>query len=254
MEVLRYLDRVDGSAASRWHRRLDPFLPFIRFDYGRPAKGHNYFELQSADRDSITGAIADVIALLERRQTQYAAASSPSDYDWAYRAGIAARQVDSYLRQLPTASRPFAEELVEYNEADDLRDRFQADNAQWIIQREAPSAKIILFAHSDHLSKSPIAQRWKILKPSGRNSPDERVLLRHGAGTYLESRYKQQLIAIGNFVGHGTIGCAGYSELIAPSPPDTLAGTLGSVDTQTTYSIYGMFLARPRSGSTVQDP
>jgi erythromycin esterase-like protein len=124
VEVLKYLARVDNAAAAAFHARLDSFWPNIRVGFRRsPDAPPGYERLSQAERDALTAAIGDLIILLERREAQYTAASTGSDYEWAYRAAIGARQVDGWLRQIPLRWQPSSELPRFLAVATDVRDR-----------------------------------------------------------------------------------------------------------------------------------
>jgi erythromycin esterase len=215
-EVLAYLERVDPAAAAAFHSRLDSLLPDVRLD---PANqdSRQYPRLSAAERDVLTGAVADLVALLERREARYTAASSPVDYQWAHRNVLGARAVDSWLRQIPIGWKPSAG-MSFFLEATDIRDRAQADNVGWILDRLGPGAKLLIFASRYHISTTPV----KTSLAAG--GPGNAV-----AGTYLRRRLGSRLVTIGNLIGKGAFGCAGFSATIDPSPPESVDGTIGAL-------------------------
>lgn len=227
-EILLYLARVDSVANTAFRARIDSFLPSIRFDFHRPADTPGYDRLCPADRDALTATVADLVALFERNEHKYAAASTYDDYEWAYRAAIGARQVDSWLRQVPVGWKPLSgpithpfKETEFLSVAADVRDRAQADNLKWIIQREG---KVLIFAHRYHLSMTPVNANWL-----GQSS--QQVM-----GTYLKRHFGGQLMTVGNLIGGGEIECAGrrccdgIKQTLGTAPAESLemlAGELG---------------------------
>jgi len=216
-EVLKYLAKVDSAVATGFQTRLSTLVPRVHFDPGKN-DGQGYQALTAAERDTVTAAIDDLVTLLERKEAVYSAAGSANDYEWAYRAAIGARQVDNWLRQMPAGTA--AIDLSKYmSMATDVRDRGQADNLGWIIQREGPQGKVLVFASRYHLSSVPI----KMGKWTGKSEEQAQQV----AGTYLRRRLGDRLFTIGNLVGGGAFGCAGFSMTLKPMPPESIDGLAG---------------------------
>jgi erythromycin esterase len=211
LATLAYLTKVDRHAAETFHARLDAFLGMLRFDFQRSSNRNGYDSLTVAERDTLTSAISDLIALLERQEAPYAIRSSVTDYEWAYRAAIGARQTDGWLRQIPAdwrrAAGPvkFPSKETEFvAEATEVRDRGQADNLDWIIRREGADGKVLVYASRFHLSSAPVVTAWS-------GSREQQV-----AGTYLRRRLAKKLISIGNLVGEGEVNLEGVKHFLAP--------------------------------------
>lgn len=107
------------------------------------------------------------------------------------RTAIAARQADDWLRLLPQGwglediqagnRAPYADGLR-------VRDRAQADNIRWILDREGPDSRILVFAANLHTVAAPMT----IAAISGDEEPP--VV----AGTYLERWLGDDYFPIGN--------------------------------------------------------
>jgi erythromycin esterase len=200
VQVLRYLRVVDPPQSRAFDRRIEPFLKSIRLDLS-PAPGDPaYYKLTEVERDKLTAAISDLVVLLERCQQKYIDVSSIGDYEWGYRAAIGARQADTWLRQMPIGWRPSTKNFGFFFVASDVRDRAQADNLAWAIKEEGPLGKVLIFAHSMHLSMASIEANSHLLRNS---SP----IRQEPAGTYLRGRLGYRLLTIGNVVGTGRVDC-----------------------------------------------
>jgi erythromycin esterase len=196
-ESLAYLPRVDGAAAERWAGQ-----PF-------PESVAAYLRMRQSDKDALTAMIAGLIAAMECHEAQYINASTPSEYEWNYRAAIGARQVDDWLRircaagegsdAAPGALSGAA--LSAALRAEESRDRVQADNLEWILRQEGPQGKVLVFGHRFHLSRAPVT---RCLLGEATEVPH------YSAGTYLKRRFGEQLITIGLLVGES--GAARTSE------------------------------------------
>jgi erythromycin esterase len=222
VELLRYLNGVDPSAAARFHQTMDAFLPDIRLDCSYATDGPRYTRLKQPDRDALTAAIADLVSLIERKEAEYSAASSADDYEWAYRAAIGARQIDGWLRHVPTGWQPSGAQF-KYSEEEsrffcaalDTRDRAQADNLDWIVRREGPDGKVLVYASRFHIS----ASTFKL------SSSQQQT-----AGTYLRTRFGDRLVTIGNLIGEGECGDGEDGRVaIGRAGPDTIDGVAGEL-------------------------
>jgi erythromycin esterase len=223
-EALKYVDRVDSTASAAFHARLDPLLPSLRFDLYRPMEGPSYGRLSQAQRDALTAIVADLIGSFERREADYLAASSADDYEWAYRAAIGARQLDGWLRSIPLGWQPSssAEGFPRFlSAADDVRDRAQADNLDWIIKREGSSGKALIYAARYHVSTAPVKAHW--YGPKDADHPKQEVM-----GTYLRQRFGKKLVTIGHLMSGGEIGSEGSrcSLIAVPGSFDALVSKL----------------------------
>lgn len=228
-ETLRYLSRVDSAACAAFHARLDALMQNLRFALRRSENDPGYERLNQAERDALTAGIADLIALIERREGRYTQISGANDYAWAHQAAIDARQVDAWLRQIPPGWQPVRESAELSGEqvgplmtAADVRDRAQADNLDWIIQREGASGKILVFAHRYHLSTARVRSRFW-----GANEEREQEV----AGTYLRRRLGERLLTIGNLIGQGELECGDFRQTLKRAPIESFDGLAGEVGT-----------------------
>lgn len=199
VEVLRFLERVDPHMAARFSERVDPYLPSLRLDLNAPIDGPSYDKLNQLERDTLTAAIADLGAVLNHHAVQYVSASGSVDYEWALRAAKSASQVDCWLRQIPPGWRPFSEQIEFLSAAMDVRDRAQADNVDWIIRREGSEGKVLVHAHTLHLSMAPVTMTWR----SHAANVSPRRCTNQMAGSYLREQYGDRLVTISQIIGAG---------------------------------------------------
>lgn len=225
-EVLAYLSAVDPKAADRLSETTNPLMPYFRFDPTRAPSEPGYDRLLASQRDSLTGAIADVVALFERQEESFSRQSGFEAYDWAYRAALNAREVDQWLRQIPLGWQPKQAPMRLEGEAarflsaaNEVRDRAQAKNLQWILHREGPDGRVLVYAHRYHVSAAPVRASWA-------GAHEHSVM-----GTYLRRQFGAQFISIGNLIGEGEVGTLDGREILEPAPAgsfDALAGEVGA--------------------------
>ena len=101
----------------------------------------------------MSAAIDDLIALLEREQLAFVAATSKVDYDWAHRTAVVARQADRVFRAWP-AGVSSGEILPAAWQAAGARDAGMADNVRWVLDQEGSSGRVLVFAHNAHVKNA----------------------------------------------------------------------------------------------------
>jgi erythromycin esterase len=225
-ETLGFLRSVDSEMAAELHARLRPLENRLHLRF-LSSEAPGYEQLSQVERDALSGVVADLVALIERNEAKYTAASSAHVYRWGYRTAVAARQLDNWLRQLPRNWEPvrdaenLSREAIDHiSAACNARDRAQADNLDWIIDTEGPRGKVLVFAHRVHLSTTPA--HWL---PSGGERRQE------VAGTYLKRRLGERLVTIANLVGSGEVRCGDYHHKLdrtAAGSIDAVASTVGT--------------------------
>jgi len=214
--ALDYLAARDAAAAAAFRARVSDLLPRTSLDRLSEAP-NQYAELTQADRDRLTGTIADVVAEFEVHETQWARATSDREYAVAYRAAVAARQVDSYLRWLPVGWKPkdgFAAIFPTVASAD----RTKADNLEWVLGRLGPGARVLVFMHRGHLMYVPSTLR--LPPPMGPTTLPPMV------GMYMKHRYRADNVMIAHLFARESAQC-GKPPLDAPA--GTLEARLASV-------------------------
>jgi erythromycin esterase len=202
-EAIAFVRDVDVTSASAIAARVEPFLPLSLDTYG---------QLSQPDRDQLTVVVADLVAMLKRREWDYVEASSRSDYDWAYIAALGAQQIDDFLRFVPlgwTQRDGFAW-------ADEgaflQRDRAMMDNIDWILDQLDRDARILIFGAISHLLPVPLT----------RPGSEQQQIPVVPVGVYLNQRYRGDVLTIGNIIADGEIGnCPRGPLLTLDAPPES---------------------------------
>ncbi|ARR54923.1 erythromycin esterase [Rhizorhabdus wittichii DC-6] len=138
--ALAYLVRFDATESRAARAAVEPFL-------GRFTQpGHA--ALDRTERRRLRAAVDGLVRYLDRHGDRLAALSGREELDWARRNAVLARQLDHMFR----TSAPSGEELSpEDYRADAARDAAMADNARWVLDREGPDGRVLLFAHDGHV-------------------------------------------------------------------------------------------------------
>ncbi len=204
--ALDYLRARDATAASALLARIVDLRPNLVLDRGSNAEGQ-YTELTQADRDRLTGTIDDVIAQFETHEPEYVGATSVRAYAVAYRAALAARQVDDYLRQVPVGWKPKDGPNGLYGTVASA-DHAKAANLQWVLEQLGPGARVLVFMHRDHLAYT----RSTIALPP----PINAWTLPPMVGMYLKERYGNTLVTVAHLFATQATACGSPPTRAAP--------------------------------------
>lgn len=155
-EALAYLSRVDPDAARGARETFAPYRERL------PGDGSTSFT--AAELDGLTRAVDDLIARLERGRRAYVAASSETDHAWALRNAVVARQG---LRLLRVQSPPMPGGGIPAGAWREIsaRDSAMAENVRWVLEREGPDGRVLVFAHDIHVKNAPtVGGVWRVLQ------------------------------------------------------------------------------------------
>lgn len=143
--ALRYLASRDPSIGQNLANRFEPYLE--RFS------ASDYRTLSPADRVKLSGLIDELREAIERA----GAADGGEALDWALRSAMVARQLETFFRltpaEMPTLERPAGGNM---SRASGARDSSMAANLRWILSREGPTARVLVFAHNNHIMNAPL--------------------------------------------------------------------------------------------------
>lgn len=139
--VTSYLARMDGDGSRDVRAAIAPFA--ARFSE------RQYPSLTSAEDSSCARAIEGLADYLRSHRASLAASSSASELEWVARNLAIARALQSMFRLGPPGSgadlRPDDWRRV------NVRDGAMAANVEWILEREGPSGRLLVFAHNSHV-------------------------------------------------------------------------------------------------------
>ena len=198
--VIEYLRVVDPQSATEMLSRVERFLPVL--------KGINgYGQLSVAERDTLTAATADLVSLIERKRFVYVEKSSKGDFDWAERAAIGARQVDTWFRRMPNGWK--LEDGLEWTQyAMQVRDRSMADNLEWVRSQIGRNQRVLIFAATGHLATTVVQMP---------GSPFRGMV---PLGAYVKDRYGTDFVNILNLVVNGELKyCSATPQRVLPLKP-----------------------------------
>jgi erythromycin esterase len=215
--VFAYLDRVDPGLAVSIRKEFDG----LESKCGREV----YLKLPREEKDRITAWIGDLVASLRRGRSAYTAASSRDDYDWALRQAINAAQGDAQARSTPEdLFRQMQTLEVKPTVVDgvNMREVAIADNLDWVLDRERPRGRVLLFAHNSHIQRhAEFANADKRAAPLSRLAP--RI---NPAGLYLDSLLGREMVVIG--VYFGTVEGLPEGKATLRTDPDGIEALMGS--------------------------
>lgn len=212
--ALAYLDGVDADAAASLRKRIAPLLSDLTLDRFADGPG-GYARLQPAQRDAATAVMADLVALYATSEAAFIRKTSDRQYELAWRAAIAARYADAYLRQVPVgwSAKSGPKSILG---TIGISDRAKIDNIEWIRQRQGREGRLLIFTHLGHAAPTPVSVKIG----------DEALQLPPMLGMYLKRRYGTELVTIGHFFAQDDMQCRRVPEVAGPH---TLEGLLGSI-------------------------
>lgn len=139
------LVRVTMDDVEAFFAKADPAaLPAVRAHYAcfrqyqDPVTGPPllvYTQASAAQKESCRGGIVAVHALLAAARDRYVRATSAAEYERALRAARIVVQHEEVL----------------LSGGGDVRDRYLAENAVWLLEQAGPGARMVLWAHNDHV-------------------------------------------------------------------------------------------------------
>jgi erythromycin esterase-like protein len=211
--ALEYLRAVDPEPAAQILGRVGAFLPRL--------KSGSYGDLQQAERDSLTAAISDLIALVEHRRFQCIKKNLPNDCEWGQRAAIGAQQVDTWWRQMPVGWKA-ADGYEWTREASQTRESSMGDNLEWIAKRIGVRGRMLVFGAVAHIASTSF------------RLPDapEREMFPFGA--YARAHFGSDYLSILNMIVDGEIANCTANERkpisLKPSPIPSVESQFSSVN------------------------
>lgn len=146
-KALTYFTRVDPESGRRMRTTLQPYLDRLSAEGAPP--------LTPAEQDGLSAAIDDLISPLERERPGFIAATSETDYEWAHRNAVVARQANRMSRARPTDP-PGQGIPPSAWRAMNVRDAGMADNVRWVLEREGADGRVLVFAHNAHIMNAGV--------------------------------------------------------------------------------------------------
>jgi erythromycin esterase len=139
------LDYLARAAPRQSQRVRDTVEPFVK-TFTLPG----YIAMPLAERVRLRRAIAQLIGFFHTHRDLQRAATHPDDHDWAERNAVLARQLETLFRVTPPSDTGDALTPDLYK-ADAVRDAAMAENLRWVLDREGPGARVLVFAHDGHV-------------------------------------------------------------------------------------------------------
>ena len=179
--ALRYLASVDAPAASRMRMRFAPLMRHLPGDPSSP--------ISTAERDTLSAAIATLVEHLQAGRAAYVAATSIEAHAWGLQAAVNAQQGDRVHRAESPPPPGGGIAPGAWREMD-ARDSAMAENVRWALEREGDGGRLLVFAHDMHVKSAPtVGGPWKLERPPT------------AMGQYLRAALGDRLLIIGTVGG-----------------------------------------------------
>jgi erythromycin esterase len=253
----QYLALADPAQATRLARLQELAASYVSADPRCDSEVRRamaaYCARPRAERDELTGLLADLTARFDAVALQYRERTGDEAFDLAAQHLRVARQLDTWLRDNATAAageHPF----FDIN----IRDASMAQTVRWILAREE---RLVILAHNLHIQRTPYGLSW--LSEDGAAS--EASSLGHHLATSLGRAYRVigTTFRAGEVVGvdPGTssdAAAAGWNvrdvvRRLGPADPDSVDGLLasardtpGALDLRTLTPADAALLGGPR--------
>jgi erythromycin esterase len=225
--ALGYLHKLDPDVAAHHLRQLKGALPYLQCNPEGDGKVKDYRCLSPGQRRVVTRAVSAIARTLRRRRGPAPSANSGTDHEWVLRAAFNAERVDGWLRAFyGTSDRrlpcPAGEQVLRAAKSVRIRERTQADNLAWIVDKEGPDGRVFIFAHRLHVSRAPV-----------KVTVAETTLKQVPMGAYLHRRFPRNFLTIGTLVGSGTSSCGTAGDTLKGPLPGSLDDVAGRLSRST---------------------
>lgn len=207
---LAYLERVDSALGQGFRSQLAPFLAKFQ--------DKAYSTLSPNERSSLAATIAELVSVFQRRRIAFLEQTTENDYARAFRQTVVAQYLDAHFRNSPAPDM----KDPDFQEAMNIRDSAMADNLQWVLDREGPRGRVLVFAHNGHVSKSGATKEaYPEFYPRKPRTP---------MGQYFQSFLRDEMMVIGFTFKQRIQGIKVESKSpLAALDPDSLDGQLARV-------------------------
>ena len=215
-QAISYLAKVAPEHEHTLTERTAPFLDQLWVNRVS-AEGTQYTGLSQADRDTVTGAISDLISILLINQKSYVAQTSKAEFEAAFATALAARQADRWLRQFPIGWTPEQGHILSSVTAADVA---KFENVDFYFNRGPHKNGLMLFAHFGHVAPTSV----RIHMAEAQILP-----LPPMVGEYIEDVFKSDYLVIGHLIGADASTCG---EAPRAAPEGSLEAALSQVSDQ----------------------
>lgn len=215
--ALEYVSRVEAPLGEAFKARMEAGLAaFIGPNYEPSVK-------PQADKDALTAALADLLALFDRRRTKWIHVGGAESYARARQHVVNAQFLDGDFR----TGTGWGSKAGIRGESG-ARDASMATNLKWALDQEGPQGRILAFAHDGHVGKGPqFREPTPDLVSPSMGSHFLLMVQATGAAPY---------VSIGTFEYQGAIGWLNGTpngqpmrQEYGPAEQDSLVGTLYSL-------------------------
>lgn len=222
LSVVDYLRKAAPESSKALLTRLAPQLSRLKsVGYQRLAADHD---------PAINALLSSLGAFLHRERPALIRASSRSDYAWAVRGIVIARQLEQLLGlPLGPDANPSGVDPDGYLQVDS-RDASMAANVLWALRQEGPAGRLMVFAHDGHVMNDRTRGGiWAVF----RHAPQM-------MGMHLRARLGRKLVILGQIAARNGPG------LPAAKP---LPGSLETVLTALRLPLFLLDLREARGGA-----
>ena len=137
-----FLERIEPTQVEYVNQRLSCLASYRNYRSSRPQPITDYAAQPDSIKVACRNGLAELHTFITSRRAVYEGATSVSQYENLLRSARLAQQFE----EMASAS---GNSTVSGR----LRDRFMAENAQWLLDQAGPGARMMLWAHNYHVSR-----------------------------------------------------------------------------------------------------
>ena len=196
-DTLTYIQQVDPGSLDLVQDDLRCFSDHV-VNYSANPDADHYSQAGSEIQAECRHGLQAVHDLFLNNQAAYEIASSPNEYAEAFTEVRLLLQNEQLMAE--------GDMLASIN----LRDRYMADNAAWLLDQAGPTAKMVIWAHNGHVSAAH--GQWSEAEAAAFGGATGQEMIPMGA--YLRELYGDELVVVGFAFERGSFLAIGFSERI----------------------------------------
>jgi erythromycin esterase len=187
-DLLSYMSKADPVNRSAVQENLDCFKSNV-INWSANPNAKLYSQAGTDIQSQCRQGLQNIHDLFASNQSAYESASSPAKFAEAFQLVNLLTQNEELMRA-PTLA-----------ESINIRDRYMAENIEWLLNETGPEVKMVISAHNGHVALSSEAQ-------SSDNGESKMIPM----GIRLKEMAGDDLVVIGMGFNHGSFRAIGYSN------------------------------------------
>jgi len=138
-KVTGYLEMIDPEAVADVKSLYDPFWSYMEsyMELESFKESYEFLNIPKSEKEQYKEDVQDVYKFLKAHQSEYEAVSSSEEFAFALQSARIVVQIEDEL----------------LGAGSNMRDKYMAENVEWILEQAGSNAKIVLWAHNGHIQE-----------------------------------------------------------------------------------------------------